>query len=133
MSNGILILLVFLVIIIVPVICVFIIYKVNKHNRAQKNKRCICEVQGTIIRLKLKGGNGPFIVTVQYQAGGALYSVSETVKLKSSMIKAGPVPVGQRKTPVMGDIKEGTVVTVKYNPEDHREAIIKGNEGFVTG
>lgn len=133
MNNGIMILLIFAIIILAPLLCVYLVYRISKHNRAEKNKRCTMETQGEIVKLKLKSGDGPFVITVRYEVDFTNYMIKESVKLKSTAIKAGKIPIGQKKTPVIGEIKEGTSVTVRYNPNNPEEAFVKGNEGFITG
>lgn len=133
MSDGAMIVMIFAIIIFVPLICIFAIYKISRRRRKSKNERYTCETPGIITDLRLKGSDGPFVMTVSYSVNGIEYTVKESVKLKSSTIKAGAIPVGQRKTPVIGDIRKGSSVTVKHDPADPARALIKGNDGFITG
>ncbi len=130
MNEGVMILLIFFILIIISIICVHIIYVINKYNRKNKIKKYISEVKGKIVELKNRGLDCPTIMTVQYQVDDVKYTISESIKLKSQAIKLGPIPIGQRKIPIMGDIKKGTIVTVKYDPENPSKAIIKENGGF---
>lgn len=133
MSAGVMIIMIFAIIIFVPLICVFTIYKISQRRRKSKNERYTSETPGIITDLSLKGSDGPLVMTVAYQVNGIAYIVKESVKLKSRMIKVGAIPAGQSKTPVIGDIRKGSAVTVKHDPADPARAIIKGNDGFITG
>ena len=44
-------------------------------------------------------------------------------------IKLGFLPIGQKRVPVIGDIRAGSPVKVSYNPEDPAEAFISCNCG----
>ena len=47
--------------------------------------------------------------------------------MKSETIKVGKIPVGQRKTFVIGPLDVGDAVTVKYDEKNPARAIIAGN------
>ena len=49
------------------------------------------------------------------------------------LIKIGFLPIGQVKTPRMGDIAVGGTAAVCYNPEQPEKAYIKENVGSMNG
>jgi len=91
--------------------------------------RCTETVLGTIKEVKAKGQDFPTMISVEYQAAGTIYIVTESIKLKSEKIKIGIFPVGQKKVPVMGETRVGSLVKVNYNPDDPDEAYIVDNVG----
>ena len=72
------------------------------------------------------------VLSVDYQVEGKTYRIKETMKVKGEAIKVGKVPIGQRKKPVLGDIKKGDQVSVQYDTTNPRQAIIVGNDGSRT-
>ena len=84
---------------------------------------------GTVTNLSRKGIDRPTVVTVEYQANGQLWHVSESLKLRSEAILIGKIPIGQRKTPVLGRVEIGDTLPVRYCPEAPSIALIEGNEG----
>lgn len=47
------------------------------------------EINGVVVDLKIKGIDSPTIVTVEYEIEGVKYTIKETLKLKSEVIKLG--------------------------------------------
>ncbi len=131
MSDGLMIITIFSSIILVPILIVFMIYKINKFIRGKKNKNYQGKTIGKVIFLKSKGLNSPIIITVEYLVNGISYSIKKTMKLKSEPIKLGAIPIGQRKVPIIGKVKIGSRVYVKYDLNNPAKALIAGNDGFI--
>lgn len=96
--------------------------KINKAN-------CTQTVEGRVKELKFKGQDFPTMISVEYQVVGNNYVVTESLKLKSEMIKLGFLPIGQKRVPVMGNTAVGSSATVSYNPNNPVEAFITHNIG----
>lgn len=100
-----------------------------------KKRRCTREETGTIIGLKIHGLESPTTVVVQYTTwdpkshADRTYEIRESLKLRSEAIKLGPIPIGQRSIPVMGNTRVGTKVRVLYDPNDPSKAYLPDNEG----
>ena len=86
---------------------------------------------GIITAVKDKGLDYPTTVKVKYSVQGKEYIIQESLKLRSVPIKAGKMPIGQRKIPVLGKIELGKSLTVKYNPLKPQKAYIVGNDGIA--
>lgn len=97
---------------------------------AVKKKECTMLTMGTVVELKDKGIDMPTIVTVQYQVNMQTYFVKESLKLKTSLIKIGPIPIGMRKVPKI-DTTIGSEVKVNYNPQNPSMAYITDNKGII--
>ncbi len=95
-------------------------------------KNCTATVEGKIKKIIDKGMDSSTIIVVEYQVDDENYSVAETLKLKSEVIKLGFLPIGQRKYPAIGSIKIGTIALVNYNPDNPAESFITENEGWIT-
>lgn len=132
MSDGAMIILMFALLIFVPLICVFTVLGILRARRKRKNETYTGTVQGRVLDIVDKGLDHPWVIHVIYDVNGVGYSIRETAKLKSETIKAGPIPIGQRKTFVMGPVSIGDRVTVKYDVNDPQKAIIAGNDGVMT-
>ena len=63
------------------------------------------------------------MITVSYNVNGQDYMVKETVKLKTETLKAGIIPIGQKKTFVMGDVKAGDEIKVRYDEKRPEKAL----------
>lgn len=85
------------------------------------------KTEGIITKFRLRGVDSSSVITVAYEVSGVAYSVTESVRMKSEVIRLGPVPIGQRQVPVMGAVAEGTKVTVIYDPKDPQKAVIVEN------
>jgi hypothetical protein len=99
----------------------------------KNRKKCTREVVGTIVKMDRKSMEMPTMITVEYVVDEVKYTVKESVKLKSKLIKIGFLPIGQVKTPRMGDIVVGGTAAVCYNPEQPEKAYIKENVGSMNG
>ena len=92
---------------------------------------CTESTLGIVKGLKDKGLNFPTLITVEYQVGGNVYEVTESIKLKSEKIKLGFLTIGQKKVAVMGNTTVGSSTSVSYNPYNPSEAFITNNIGKV--
>lgn len=133
LSDGAKIIIIFAVIILIPAIVVFIILGISKNNRKRKKRNYRGITQGKVIRIVDKGMDYPWVIHVQYNVNGHDYKIKETAKMKSTAIKIAGIPVGQRKTFVLGNIKEGDLIEIHYDEDHPEKAIIYGNDGVVTG
>ena len=64
-------------------------------------KRCTAETDGTVMNIQGKGSEGLTVITVEYEVKNQKYQIKESIKLKSTVIRIGFLPIGQRKTPRM--------------------------------
>lgn len=133
LSDGVKIIITFAAIILIPTIVVFIILGISKNNRKRKKRNYRGITQGKVIRIVDKGMDYPWVIHVQYNVNGCDYKIKETAKMKSTAIKIAGIPVGQRKTFVLGNIKEGDLIEIHYDEDHPEKAIIYGNDGVVTG
>lgn len=133
LSDGAKIIIIFAVIILIPAIVVFIILGISKNNRKRKKRNYRGITQGKVIRIVDKGMDYPWVIHVQYNVNGHDYKIKETAKMKSTAIKIAGIPVGQRKTFVLGNIKEGDLIEIHYDEDHPEKAIIYDNDGVVTG
>lgn len=93
-------------------------------------KLCSKVTEGEIIAFNYRGMELPAIITVQYEINNTKYTLKESVKLKSSLIKLGPIPIGQRKTPKIST-RIGDKLKINYNPEIPSNAYITENTGII--
>lgn len=133
LSDGVMIIIIFAAIIFIPTMVVFIILGISKNNRKRKKRNYRGITQGKVIRIVDKGVDYPWVIHVQYNVNGSDYEIKETAKMKSTAIKIAGIPVGQRKTFVLGNIKEGDLIELHYDEDHPEKAIIYGNDGVVTG
>lgn len=133
LSDGAMIIIIFAAIILIPTIIVFIVLGINKNSRKRKKNNYMGITQGRVIRIVDKGLDYPRVIHVQYKVNGIDYEIKETAKMKSTAIKVAGIPVGQRKTFVLGAVKEGDLLEIRYDEAHPEKAIIYGNDGVVTG
>ena len=86
-------------------------------------------VIGTVTEVKARGLDFPTMITVEYFVDGRIYSINESIKLKSKAIKLGFIPIGQERVPVMGDTRVGAKAEVLYCSSNPSDAVIKENQG----
>ena len=101
--------------------------------RKGKRKRCTAETLGTIVKIERKSMELPTMITVEYIVEETVYTVKESIKLKSEAIKIGFLPIGQRKTPRMSDTATGHKAAICYNPDRPEMAYIRENVGIING
>lgn len=133
LSDGAMIIIIFVAIILIPIIIVFIVLGISKNSRRRKKNNYMGITQGRVIRIVDKGLDYPWVIHVQYKVNGIDYEIKETAKMKSTAIKVAGIPVGQRKTFVLGVVKEGDLLEIRYDEAHPERAIIYGNDGVVTG
>ena len=133
LSNGAMIIIICASIILIPTIVVFIVLGISKNSRKRKKNNYMGITQGRVIRIVDKGLDYPWVIHVQYKVNGIDYEIKETAKMKSMAIKVAGIPVGQRKTFVLGAVKEGDMLEIRYDEAHPEKAIIYGNDGVVTG
>lgn len=97
----------------------------------RKRKLCTEMTDGIIIQMKANGPDRPTVITVRYIVDTVSYEIKDNLKLKSSLIKLGPAPVGQRKTPVIPATGVGSTVRVSYNPDKPAMAYLTDNIGIM--
>ncbi|SFI09830.1 hypothetical protein SAMN04487830_12229 [Pseudobutyrivibrio sp. OR37] len=94
-------------------------------------RNCTAITTGKIKELRSRGLNKATMIIVEYCVDGVTYEVQEGIKLKSEAIKIGFIPIGQKKSPVMGDVSVGSNTSISYNPQNPAEAFITNNRGFL--
>lgn len=97
-----------------------------------EKENCTGETEGRITRYQPGRLDTAGMVWVSYVVGAKEYIIGEPIHLESRAIKAGRIPIGQEKTPKLGNITVGMKVTVRYDPDDPEKAFIPQNEGHVT-
>jgi len=96
-----------------------------------RKKECTSITNGKVVSYKKRSGlDFPDSITVEYEVNNKKYQIEETVKLKSTLIKIGFIPIGQRKVPRL-QASVGDIVEVRYNPNKPDKAYIVGNEGIM--
>lgn len=133
LSDGVMIIIIFAAIILIPTIVVFIVLGISKNSRKRKKNNYMGITQGRVIRIVDKGLDYPWVIHVQYKVNGIDYEIKETAKMKSTAIKVAGIPVGQRKTFVLGDVKEGDLLEIRYDESHPERAVIYHNDEVVTG
>ena len=96
-----------------------------------KKIHCALCTEGKVVGIKSKGLEFPTIITVEYNVGEKVFQIKEDLKLKNTTLKIGTIPIGQKKKPVLGYAKIGSIVTVAYNPGDPKEAYLPDNIGKI--
>lgn len=132
MPTGIIILLFFIGIVGIPTLIVFLVLWAVRASRERKKKSYTGFTEGTISEIRVYSADFATILYVDYQVEGKTYRIKETMKVKGEAIKVGKIPIGQRKKPVLGDIKKGSRVSVQYDTANPQKAIIVGNDGSRT-
>ena len=97
----------------------------------KRKKRCTLLADGKIIAKKNRGLDFPTSITVEYMVNGITYQITESVKLKSKIIKLCILPIGQERFPRLPSIAVGSHVKVCYNPNNPKEAYLKDNVGIM--
>ncbi len=96
-----------------------------------KRARCTALCSGIITDMRCKGTDFPTIITVEYQIGTAVYTLRESLKLRSEALRIGRLPIGQRKLPKLPEAHVGGRVRVCYNPGKPAQAYLPDNLGIV--
>lgn len=133
MSDGVKIFLGLAAMVVIPAAIVFLVLMIGRCRRKRKIETYKGRTEGKILRITKRGADAPFVISVGYCVNGVSYEIRETAKLKLRVIKIGRIPVGQKKTFVLGAVKEGDFVQIYYDERSPQKAIIYGNEGSVTG
>ncbi len=97
--------------------------------RKGKKINCTKSTLGKVTNLRIRGQDFPTMITVEYMVDGELYSVTESIKLKSEKIKKGIFTIGQRRVATMGETSVGAIASVRYNPANPNEAFLEDNTG----
>ena len=131
-SDGIMIVLIFAGILLVPLVVVLLVLWVNKTVRKKRLAAYTGRTTGQVERIVNKGMHYPSVIVARYTVDGAEYRVRETAKVKNTAIKLGGIPIGQRKTFVLGPLALGDSLTICYDPQNPQKALIFGNDGVQT-
>ncbi|WP_290770781.1 hypothetical protein [Anaerofustis sp.] len=132
-NNLIMIIIIFMMLVFVPTTTVFLIIIFSKKSRERKIKNYTGTAEETITNIVKRGIDSPWIIYASYNVDGIHYNIKETAKLKSNIIKVGKIPIGQRKTFIMGFIKKGNKIKIQYDENNPKKAIIADNNGIITG
>ena len=89
------------------------------------------QTSGVITQTKSLGLNHPTMLTVTYKVNNVTYTIRESIKLRSEPIKIGPLTIGQKKKPVLGQIHPGKEVVVCYDPTAPQNAFLRDNHGIM--
>ncbi|OZG67349.1 DUF3592 domain-containing protein [Bifidobacterium eulemuris] len=117
--------------VMIPIVIITIVVLFGNPGRKGRIRSMTAQCPGLVLSVKTHGIDTPWRIRVRYEVDGIAYEVVESLALKSSVIKAGPIPIGQRKTPVMGLVREGDTVTVIYNPDKPSKSHIQHNDGWI--
>ncbi|NMM95077.1 DUF3592 domain-containing protein [Bifidobacterium oedipodis] len=117
--------------VMIPVVIIVAAVLLGNPGRKGRIRLMTAQCPGLVVSIKSHGMDTPWRIRVHYEVDGIAYEVVESLALKSSVIKAGPIPIGQRKTPVMGRVREGDTVIVIYNPDKPSKAHIQHNDGWI--
>ena len=130
MSDGMMIVIIFTAIALMGGGLAAAIILGMKWSRARKERAYTGETTGVVERIRRGGADHASYAYVRYCVDGVEYTLRESLKLKSSLIKLGPIPIGQRKTYVL-DCGVGSTVRVSYLPSDPSRAILTDNRGIM--
>lgn len=133
LSDGAMIVLIFGGIVLIPFVTVLIVLAAAKKRRKRKYEKYRGMVLGTVTWIRPGGIDHPSVIHAVYHVNGKEYQIKETAKLKSRTIKVGKIPVGQKKSFVMGAVAQGDQIWIRYDERRPERAIICGNDGVVTG
>lgn len=133
LSDGAMIALIFGGIVLIPLAAVLIVLAVAKKRRKGKYEKCRGMTLGTVTWIRPGGIDHPSVIHAVYHVNGKEYQIRETAKLKTRTIKVGKIPVGQKKSFVMGAVSQGDQIWIRYDERRPERAIICGNDGVVTG
>ena len=92
-----------------------------------KKNKCICDTVGKIVKVSY-GDEECRRVTVEYVVDNCTYQLKENITVKSTAIKLGGIPIGQRKVEYI-TAGLGEEVAVKYNPQKPTDAYLRDNIG----
>ncbi len=132
-SDGVMILLIFAGILLVPLAVVLLVLSISKTRRKQKLAAYTGRTTGQVEKILSRGLDHPWVIVARYTVDGREYRVKETAKIKNRAIKLGKIPIGQRKSFVLGPIAVGSPLTICYDPQRPQNALILGNDGVLTG
>lgn len=90
-------------------------------------RNCVSETSGTITKVRFNN-NDSRRVFVEYIVDGKSYTLKENVTVRSVIVKAGDIPVGQKKIEYI-TAGVGDTVAVKYNPNNPKQAYLRDNIG----
>ncbi len=103
-----------------------------------KKKKCTETCKGIIKDIKLRGANCSRVLLIQYKVNNIQYEIKENEVMKPyEKIKLGFIPIGYKSKSLI-EIKTGiqtivgNEVTVKYNPENPKEAYLPDNDSKIT-
>lgn len=133
LSDGAMIALIFGGIVLIPLAAVLIVLAVAKKRRKGKYEKYRGMTLGTVTWIRPGGIDHPSVIHAVYHVNGKEYQIRETAKLKTRTIKVGKIPVGQKKSFVMGAVSQGDQIWIRYDERRPERAIICGNDGVVTG
>lgn len=132
MNISIIIILICVMIFLIPFFVVLGILAVCKRNRGRKKEEYMGKTQGRIMRIVHNGLDFPWVIHVQYEVDGMTYEIKETAKLKVSSIKVAGIPIGQRQSFVLGAVREGDLLEIRYDLQHPEKAIIYRNDGMIS-
>lgn len=92
-----------------------------------KKRRCTELAEGRVVGFHSYGGDFATVIFVRYTVHGREFELKENARYKNEAIRAGKIPIGQRKAPVLGDISVGDAVAVMYNPKKPSDAYLRDN------
>lgn len=130
MSDGMVIVIIFAVIALMGGGLAAAIVLCIKWSRTRKERSYTGETMGVVERIRPGGSDRASYAYVRYCVDGVEYTLRESLKLNSALIKLGPIPIGQRKTYVLG-CSVGSTVRVSYLPSDPSRAILTDNRGIM--
>ena len=88
------------------------------------------ETIGVIVSLRDRGLDFPTQIKVQYTVNEKDYLITETIKLRSEIIKLGFIPIGQRRVPRMPETHVGGKALVYYETANPQNAFLAANQGL---
>lgn len=133
LSDGLAVLVSFAALALISTAIVLGILAASRSARKKKKQRYTGVTTGTVVNVERKGLDYPWVICASYRVDNISYKIKETAKLKTSSLKVGSVPIGQRKTFVLGPLKAGDPILVHYDEKNPQKAILYENDGVVTG
>ena len=90
---------------------------------------CSAKIVGHICNTNIRGSEFPISISVEYYVDDKLYTITETIKYERKAVKIGAIPIGQKRVPKIGSIRNDSPTLVAYNPYNPQEAYLVENEG----
>ena len=91
-------------------------------------KMCTEEARGYIDKIIEDPKTDKVKIEVTYEVEGVEFKITEKVAHRLEIVHCGNEVLGTKKIPLLGELKQGKEVLVKYNPEKPDKAYLPQNK-----